>query len=472
MKAVFTRRTRKGQAVLLGEGGHCLAAYHCDGPRVSLENIETVDTRNLRDVCRRPPGVSASFQPRSVYADIGEFSSVSPEATAAQIRSHLDRTGLFKDDYRISFVKMDGLDEHRARYSYLAVAVSDVNSIAQADEENAFVRVLCPMEASLARAIAAFDDSMTLVVAQDQHFIRLIASQRGIIHYLITINARESFDAVSDTVSGIREISSLLANIHREKIRAVYMIGAGEVTPQDLLQHSIDTEDLPRALCHESGLVYASLYGTALGPAYDFTTDTLKATRRLVSLARISAYASTVMLIAACILVAAGLSCATRARELSQAYRAASIQASREIDDIRKVYEEVSSVVDLTDINALVQAYRDFQAQPRLHAVVGDVSRIVGDGVYLTKIELDRQRTTPGAETPRVDPRLTPPEKTTRAESFGCTIEGVINAPYPASKEVFSSLLASMNGLYRVRTATFAHEQSIGRFAMECTIRP
>ena len=61
MKAVFARRTRKGQAVLLGEGGHCLAAYHCDGPRVSLENIETVDTRNLRDVCRRPPGVSALY---------------------------------------------------------------------------------------------------------------------------------------------------------------------------------------------------------------------------------------------------------------------------------------------------------------------------------------------------------------------------------------------------------------------------
>jgi hypothetical protein len=85
----------KGIAVILGEEEHCIASYLCTGQKIVLKDIEKVDSTSLKDISRKAPRMSLCFSPRGIYSDVGDFSSISKEATTAHIRSTMDKIGLF-----------------------------------------------------------------------------------------------------------------------------------------------------------------------------------------------------------------------------------------------------------------------------------------------------------------------------------------------------------------------------------------
>jgi hypothetical protein len=58
--------------------------------------------------------------------------------------------------------------------------------------------------------------------------------------------------------------------------------------------------------------------------------------------------------------------------------------------------------------------------------------------------------------------------RTTHVDSFGIVISGVINAPYPHSKEVFSAFMTNMQGVYSVESATFNHKELYAEFSLNC----
>lgn len=471
MKAFARRKqgkSRRGCAVLLGDAGHTVAAYSVSGEAGHLDQERPLDPGALMDLSRKGTTLSLCFSPRTIYSDIGEFSSVSPEATSSHIRSNLDKTGLFKEDYDISFIKLDDIDTLRARYSYLAIPRSELSRIELVDGDNAIVECFCPIEAALASALGTVEKSMAILLHEDSRFIRIIAAKDGVIYHLITINAAESFDTVSDTVSGIREAKSLLMNSYRETVKTVYMSGHGEVGREDLQKHGIDSEIFPIGEHGLSEPFNPALFGTALNPRYDFTTRKLRQTRALMDYARISMGISFFMIAIAGLLMALGFMNSSEAQGLQKKFDVEYRRSSAELRKLERDYARISKELDLANINAVVDAYKDFQAEPRLHEIIDAISARVPDAVFITRIEVkrpDTQSTQPAARVERQDGT---PVRTTHVDSFEIVIEGVINTPYPLSKEVFTSFITTMQGVYAVKSADYSHKGQHAEFSLDC----
>lgn len=462
---------KKGHAVLLGDAGHTLAPYKGQGASLSLGRSDSIDSTALLELSRNGTRLSLCFSSRYIYSDIGDFSCVSRDATSAHIRSALDKIGLFKEDYRIAFTKIQDIDKLKGRYSYLAVPDSELSRADVVDETAAIVDTCCPIEASLASALATVEKNMAVLVHQDMRFIRIIAAKDAVIYYLITINAAESFDALSDTVSGIREITSLLMNSYQEKVRTIYMTGRGEIGRDDLERHTIDTEPL---LLNSAGGGEATdpvLYGTALYPHYDFTSTRLKKTRAMVGYAKISMAVSLVMVVLAVLFAGLGWGNASKARELQGQFNAASIRNAEDLRKLEKDYALLSKELDLSNINTLVDAYKAFQSEPRLQGIIETVSSQVPESVFLTRISVKRPDAQNGSPPARVEPQAGSEARTTRVDSFKVAVDGVINTSYPRSKEIFSSFMTNMQGVYSVNGAAFRHKERHAEFSLDCEMK-
>ncbi|HQI82830.1 MAG TPA: hypothetical protein PLR71_14885, partial [Deltaproteobacteria bacterium] len=388
MISLAKRKPKKGYAVLMGDTEHTLAPYTRSGAAASLGKETTIEGAALLELSRTGARLSLCFPPRSIYSDVGEFSCVSREATSAHIRSTVDKIGLFREDYRIAFTKIQDIDKLKARYSYLAVPNSELARIDLIDEDEAAVDVFCPIEASLASALSTVATGMAILVYQDARFIRIIAANDGIVYYLITINAAESFDATADTVSGVREMTSLLQASYQQKVSTVYLAGTGDIGAEELARHSVDAVPLP--LGNDGDAASAVLMGTAMLPRYDFTTERLRKTASLIASSKASMAVSLLTILLALVFFALGWSNASTNRDLQKKITDANLKNAQELRFLEEEYALISKDLDLSTINTLVETYKDFQAEPRLHAILDTISAQVPQHVFLTRIEVKR----------------------------------------------------------------------------------
>ena len=381
---------KKGIAVILGEEEHCIASYSGAGQKIVLKDMKKVDSTSLTDISRKAPGMSICFSSRGIYSDVGEFSRISKEATTAHIRSTIDKLGLFKDTYHVAFAKIQDIDNLKGRYSYLAIPSNELTRTDLIDEDEALVDMFCPIESSIASAVGSIDKNMVIIVYEDTRFIRIIGAKSGIIYYLITVNYAESFDAQADTVSGIREMTSMLQSSNQEKVQKIYYIGQGEINISDLEKHSIHTVPFSLSETGDPDAVAIVLFGTTMKPFYDFTPEKLHKTRRIVGYAKISCALSLVMILMAFVFFALGWSNTTKAEALEKRTNSAIFKSSKQLKELEDDYTSLSKNLDLTNINTIVDTYKDFQAEPKLQSIVQTITQGVPANVFITRIEVNR----------------------------------------------------------------------------------
>jgi hypothetical protein len=463
---------KKGLAVILGDEEHCIASYSGAGQKIVLKDMEKVDSTSLKDISRKAPRMSLCFSPRGIYSDVGEFSSISKEATTAHIRSTIDKIGLFKDDYKIAFTKIHDIDNLKGRYSYLAIPSHEINKTDLIDENEALVDMFCPIESSIASAVGSNDKNMVIIVYEDTRFIRIIGAKSGTIYYLITVNYAESFDAQADTVSGIREMTSMLQSSNQEKIQQIYYIGQGEINISDLEKHNIHTVPFSLSGPGEPDPAAIVLFGTAMNPCYDFTPEKLHHTRRIVGYSKISCAISLVMILVAVVFFALGWSNAIKAKSIEKRTNSAIYKSSKQLKELEDDYASLSKNLDLTNINTIVDTYKDFQAEPKLQSIVQSISQGVPANVFITKIEVNRASPQESMPKGRAMPAAAGAQRTSHANSFGIEIEGIINAPYPKSKEIFSCFIMTMQGVFPVSKAAYSHKEQLAEFSLNCEMKP
>ena len=463
---------RKGIAVILGEEEHCIASYSGAAQKIVLKDIEKVDSTSLKDLSRKAPKMSLCFSPRGIYSDVGDFSRISKEATTAHIRSTVDKIGLYKDDYKIAFAKIADIDDLKSKYSYLAIPSNEINRTDLIDEKEALVDMFCPIESSLASAVGSVEKNMVIIVYEDTRFIRIIGAKSGIIYYLITVNYAESFDAQADTVSGIREMTSMLQSSNQEKVQKIYYIGQGEINISDLEKHNIHT--VPFSLS-ESGDPDADaivLFGTAMNPCYDFTPEKLHRTRRIVGYAKISCAISLGMILMALVFFAMGWSNTIKAKAFEKRTNSAIYKGSLQLKELEDDYISLSKNLDLTNINNIVDTYKDFQSEPKLQSIVQTITQGVPANVFITRIEVNRASPKEDMPKGRAMPVAAEDQRTSHSNSFGIVIEGIINSPYPKSKEIFSSFILTMQGVFSVSKAAYIHKEQLAEFSLNGEMKP
>jgi hypothetical protein len=463
---------KKGIAVILGDEEHCIASYSGAGQKIALKDLEKVDSSSLKDISRKAARMSLCFSPRGIYSDVGDFSSISKEATTAHIRSTIDKIGLFKDDYRIAFTKIQDIDDLKSRYSYLAIPSNEINRTDLIDENEALVDTFCPIESSIASAVGSIDKNMVVIVYEDIRFIRIIGAKSGIIYYLITINYAESFDAQADTVSGIREMTSMLQSSSQEKIQKIYYIGQGEINISDLEKHNIHTVPFSLSESGDADAAAIVLLGTAMNPCYDFTPEKLHSTKRIVGYSKISCAISLGMILMALVFFALGWSNSIKAEALVKRTNSAILKSSEQLRELERDYTSLSKNLDLTNINNIVNTYKDFQSEPKLHSIVQSITQGVPTNIFITKIEVNRASVQEDMPKGRAIPAAAGAQRTSHANSFGILIEGIINAPYPKSKEIFSSFIMTIQGVFPVTKAAYNHKEQLAEFSLNCEMKP
>jgi hypothetical protein len=461
---------KTGYTISLTDSGYQAARYTMESGMVRLEEVRSCGAGGFPPSMLRGKHVSACFSTRSAYADVGEFSSVSKDATLAHIRATIDKTGLFNEGYCISFAKISDIDAVRARFSYLAIPLSDVDRISSLNGSDILLDTYRPIEASLAAAAGKITSQTCIVMFEDDQFVRIIGAKAGIIYHLITIQKSRSFDLFAETLAGISEMSSLLRVSYNETPQAVFTAGQGEIDIDDLRKNDIESVGLLLEHLPGNGCSSPELLGNVLGSEYDFTPAPYRRTRTLARYAEYSLLLSLTMIACALLLFLLGLSCSWESRDLEKKTDAA---LNAYLQDMALMEQECSALLKDTDperINELIALYQRFESEPRLHAMLGVITGAIPAHTSIERVEVFR----PGTQTESDDPQeySQPPDPASMPSPgsavFRVKIEGAIRAQYPLSKSLFSDFLADLQEHYPVTGATFRHTDRWAGYTVEC----
>ncbi len=482
-----TRSTGKertsGCTVMLEEGTHRFASYTRNMDRVELTGIRSVDDRELKELSSRVKSLIVCFSARTIYADMGDFSSVSHEATMAHIRSTVDKTGLFNEKYVLTYKKVYDLDNARARYSYLAVPDSDIAKIALLNDKEVFLDGYCPVEVSIASLVAAKTPDMVVAVYEDHQFIRIIGAKKGTIYHLFTIQKNKAFDLFAECLAGTSEMVSMMKNTYNEPPRHIFKVGPGDITTEELKENGVEAEPFTLEGLSEEGSSSLDLMGTAFCTDYDFTPKAFKETKAFARYARYSLMISAAMAAVSLVFAILGYVNSSEAGGLQIKINRAQEDYAKNMGMLQKDYTVLMKDIDLAGINELILMYQDFQSEPRLHAMLGTITQAVPHAMSLKRIEVNRKGASQDGEqeaapppqesvagaVPAADPSAAVQEGTPApGVSFTIKIEGMIDASYPQSKILFSNFIAGIQGHYPILTASFRHNGAQASCSVEC----
>jgi hypothetical protein len=267
-------------------------------------------------------------------------------------------------------------------------------------------------------------------------------------------------------------MTSMLQSSNQEKVQKIYYIGQGEINISDLEKHNIHTEPFNLSEPGDPDAAAIVLFGTAMNPCYDFTPEKLHRTRRIVGYAKISCALSLVMILISVVLFALGWGNTIKAKAFEKRTHSAIYKSSKQLKELEDDYTSLSKNLDLTNINNIVDTYKDFQAEPKLQSIVQTITQGVPANVFITKIEVNRASPQESIPKGRAVPATAEAQRTSHANSFGVVIEGIINSPYPKSKEIFSSFIMTMQGVFPVSKAIYSHKEQIAEFSLNCEMKP
>ena len=421
----------------------------------------------LRELSRKGRPIAVCFASGSLYADIGTFSSINQEATEAHIRATIDKTGLFHEEYALSFCKLYDIDAVKAQYSYLALPVRDLKPGEALDARETRLAVFCPVEASVAACVGQADREMAITVFEDARCVRIIASKAGIIYYLTSIDINDSFDLTADTLARLTEVAALLKSSYNENASTIYHMGQGTIDADELALQGMSVTPWEN---EQDQAGPPELLGTLMGPAYDFTPQTFRQVRRLMTWARCSLGVSALMVIMSVILLGLGLGNSHIAERYESLTRQVMTEYTKNLAELETEYSALCENIDCSSINSLFALYRDFEREPKLHTILSTVTQPVPERLYLARVEVQR----PTLATPSA--RMLSPEvgsvPVIHTDVLDVAIEGTIYAPYPESKAIFSSYVEALQPVYAVQGALFNHLNHHATFSVTCEARP
>lgn len=456
---------KTGYTVSLQEGEHRIAPYSTDKGRVTLGDIRTASTEELQDTSLRSKSLTVCFSPRSIYADMGDFSSISTEATLAHIRSTIDKTGLFNEQYALSFRKVYDIDNVRARYSYLAVPATEVARIGILNENEVFLDTYCPVEASIASLVAVCMKEMAIAVFEDENFVRLIGAKSGIIYHLITIHKQNAFDLFAEVLAGISEMNSLMKNTYNDPPQAVYLMSRGEISTGELNENGIEAKIFEMDGLSTDSLSSLMLLGNVFCSGYNFLPGAYRDTRALAGFARFSMGISLAVAVLSALLFFLGFRNSSEALDFEQRTQRTQQEYAKDMNALERDYANLLKELDLSHINELISLYQDFQSEPKLHAILGTITQAVPHDMTLKRIEVLRSDMKPEQTQSQEEEVL--PTSSANA-TFRVKIEGVITAQYPQSKILFTTFLSGVQASYPVLSASFRHTAERASYSVEC----
>ncbi len=465
------REKRIGYTVCLGEATHKTAQYCRRKDQVSIEEHRFITSEELRMLGKKAASMAVSFCPRTIYADLGEFSCVSDEATKAHIRSTIDKTGLFNEHYSISFKKIYDIDKIRGKFSYLAIPAGEISQIDILDENETFLDTYCPIEASIAAVVARKTDEMSVTIFEDKRHVRIIGSKQGAIYHLITLNKADSFDLPAETISGLHEMTSLLRNSYSETPSAIFIMGENEITREELEENDIHVEPFEMEGLLPGTSSNAELIGTVLASEYNFTPERFRETRRLALYSKYSLCISALVILISLVLLFLGV----KNTHTAQTYENRSVEAQaayvKNLSMLEKDYNELCTDLDFSNINSITSMYRDFEAEPKLYTILGAITSVVPEHILITKITVAR----PGVDMNMTDqgtPESSQQRYSTQEHRFSVAVEGIIKSQYPQSKNTFARFLAGLQESHTVHHAEFSHTQESALFQVAGETKP
>ncbi len=461
---------KTGYTISLTDSGYQAARYTREAGTIRLEEMRSSETGGLPCLVLRGKHVCACFPPRSAYADVGEFSSVSADATLAHIRTTIDKTGLFNEHYCVSYAKISDIDAVRARFSYLAIPATDVDRLSVLNGSDVLLDAYRPIEASVAAVAGSTTKETCIVMFEDDQFVRIIGTKAGVIYHLITIQKSGSFDLLAETLAGISEMTSLLRISYNETPQTVFTAGRGEVSIEDLRKSDIEAIGLLPEDLSGDGRYAPELLGNVYGSEYDFTPGPYRRARTLAHYADYSLLLSLVMIACASLLFLLGLHCSLESRDLEKRTGAALHAYTR---DMAMMEQDCSALLKDTDperINELIALYQRFESEPRLHTMLGIITGSIPAHTSIERVEVVRPGARTESDASHESPDLPGPSSmpSPGSTAFQVKIEGVIRAQYPLSKSLFSAFLSGLQEHYPVAGATFRHTDHWAGYTVEC----
>lgn len=402
--------------------------------RASFEilDVKTADIDTISKFVSSNDTISVSFE-ANIYADTGDFVSLSNLASYTAIKNAVNNVGIFGQDFEVSFKKIKPLDKTKATFYYVAASKSSFDFI---DSLDCVIEQCVPVEIAIKNLFCSqyANQLPILTIIEKDEFIMALAFDNDRLLNTKKIR-KEGFGTETQEL-----IQYIEQSISQHSIKNTYYLGSKDLldnldqanikvnTPFFTSFSKIELNDYIEVL----GLLYKSDINF-LTPKHKDIYETFKHSQ----IANKIAY---LVLFLAFLVLLAGFDNYFKIIAQKQSL-------NTELNSFRQNLSSINLNVNATSLEHSINLYAQYEKSPKLNIMLSDLSNYKLPNLYFVEVNVTSNTGSSNIQNATSNQTI--------GSVLAVDIKGVVFGSLNRAKSEYSQFLAQVSKKYKVDLSNF-----------------
>jgi hypothetical protein len=449
--------------------------FYKNKPSFEILDIKEIDIDGLSHFIDEKDLVGISFESDLLYIDTIDFinpsknNRLSKITTNIAIRNAVNESGMFVENFEISFKKLRQSNKEKTTYYYVAVNESNLIYL---DNLKCTIEQCVPTEIAVKNLFCAnlHDNLPALVIIEKQQYIRAFSFSKDRLFEVKNIS-KDVFNAKFDEF-----IQFIQDNLDKYKIENVYFLGSRET--QDVLANIGIKTIIPNIqigkLSQEQILDYIEVLGLLYKSDIGFLTSEQQDNYLLFKHSKNAVKLAGIVFIVGLFVMFAGFINYFKDLSLTN-------ELNQNMANFQQVVGSVNTNIDTKDIQNNIDTYLKISKTPKISHILADLSTYKMPNLYFTEVDFRygknvKKQKQDETNLPPIDNRLSG-EKIPNSNpsgdlpSYSINIEGIIFGSLNDTKDEFNEFLKEISTRYNVVSSDFHYLGDKSSFTVSLEVR-
>ncbi len=400
-------------------------------PNFEIIDIKESDIETLHEFIEPKDIVSVSFE-TNLYADTGEFVSLSKLATHTAIRNAVNNLGIFGGDFEISFKKIKQIDKAKALFYYIAVNKDDFSIIDSLDctikqcvpSEIAIQNLFCfqyPKDLPILAILEKDDDIKAILIDNDKLNTKTIRKE----------GFQSEYQELANFIEGV---------LVQYKLKSIYCLGSAELW--DSLEISGIKPQKPHfkigSLTQDNILEYIEILGLLYPSKINFLTPKHKENYEAYKHSQIAIKIATLLFVICSIFLLLGFSNYFKILSLKN-------KLNTNLASFEQSTASLNTNINATKIQDNIDLYINYQKIPRLDSILAELSNYKLPNLYFIEVDVLNTK----------DSSVQNATSNAMIGNYSINIKGVVFGDLKDAKDEFNDFLSKVSKSYKVNMSNF-----------------
>lgn len=399
-------------------------------PSFEILDVKIADIETLSEFISANDIISVSFE-TNIYADTGDFVSLSNLASYTAIKNAVNNLGIFAKEFEVSFKKIKAIDKTKATFYYIAATKDSFEFI---DNLNCTIEQCVPVEIAIKNLFCNnyADQLPVLAIIEKDEFIMALAFDKDRL-----LNTKKIYKEGFGTES--QELIQFVEQT-QHSIKNIFCLCSKELH-EVLKQANIETIKPFFKFFDKPELVdYIEILGLLYKSDINFLTQKHKDIYDIFKHSQIANKIAYLVLLLGFLIFIAGFN----------NYFKIIIQKNllnTKLNAFRQDLNSINLNVNATNLQNSINLYAQYEKSPKLNIVLSDLSNYKLPNLYFVEVNVSNDKNPSNIQNATSNQTI--------SSSLFVDIKGVVFGSLDQAKSEYSVFLTEVSKKYKVDLSNF-----------------